>query len=269
VRRSPKQNVSIQRTGRFALIAAAWGMCALLLAGCRTQHKVELTVSVAASLTGTIEQVESNYTRLHPEVSFRNNFGPSGALARQIEQGAPVDLLLSAGAKPVDELAAKGLIAAGQSRVLLRNHLVLIAPLGSTLASLQQLTEAQIKKIALGDPQSVPAGSYALQSLQSARLDAALQPRFVFAKDVRQVLAYVESGNAEAGFVYATDARIDAKVRVVQMIDDAAHEPIAYPLAVIAQSTHPAEARAFASYLFTADAARVFAAQGFTMAAQQ
>lgn len=254
--------------GRPRKVAAALGLCAALLGGCRSPHKVELTISVAASLTGTIEQVEGNYSRLHPEISFRNNFGSSGMLARQIEQGAPVDLLLSAGAKPVDELAAKGRIATGQNRILLRNHLVLIAPAGSSLGALQDLSSSTVKRIALGDPQSVPAGNYALQTLHWARLDQTLESKFVFAKDVRQVLAYVESGNVDAGFVYATDARQDARIRIVERVDDAAHEPIVYPLAVLSESPHAREAQAFADFLFTADAARIFAAQGFSTGGQ-
>ena len=251
-----------------AALALAWlGACPLI--GCRSASHVELTVSVAASLTGTVEQVESGYSKLHPGITFRNNFGSSGMLAQQIEQGAPVDLIFSAGAKPVTELRTKGFIKVGQDHVLLRNHLVLIAPAGSSLASIQQLSSAQVTRIAMGDPLSVPAGSYAMQTLKSARMDVALKAKFVYAKDVRQVLAYVESGNAEAGFVYATDARSDAKVKVVEMIDDTAHDPIVYPLAVIAQSGHQVEARAFSDYLFSADAATVFAAKGFIPAAQR
>ncbi len=230
---------------------------------------MEITVSVAASLTGTIEQVESSYTKIHPEITFRNNFGSSGALARQIEQGAPVDVLLAAGAKPVDQLVAKGLIAAGQNRILLHNQLVLIVPEGTTITSLNHLSQKQVKKIALGDPRSVPAGLYALQTLKGAKLDAALKEKFVFAKDVRQVLAYVESGNAEAGFVYATDARLSSKAHVAQTIDDAAHDPIVYPVAVVAQSAHATEARAFSDFLFSSSAAQVFAGKGFITAAHE
>lgn len=252
--------------------AAAYAACALLgavwLAGCRAPHRIELTVSVAASLTGTIEQVEADYSRLHPEIVFRNNFGSSGALARQVEQGAPVDLLLSAGAKPVDELVAQGRIHPEEHRVLLTNHLVLIAPAGSSLTSLDQLASGRVRRIALGQPESVPAGLYAVQTLQAAQLKAIVQPKLIEAKDVRQVLAYVESGNVDAGFVYATDARQSARVRVIATIDHRLHDPIVYPIAVIAASPHAAQARAFSQFLFTAQAASVFAQRGFNVAAQ-
>ena len=240
----------------------------VLLPGCRNRQQVELTVSVAASLTGTIEQVESNYSKQHPEVVFRNNFGSSGALAHQIQQGAPVDLFLSAGAKPIKELVQSGLARPEQVHTVLRNRLVLIVPAASTLTSVQQLNTDRVHRIALGDPQSVPAGLYALQTLTSSRLNEVLQPKFVFAKDVRQVLAYVESGDVEAGFVYATDARASSKARVAETIDDAAHEPIVYPLAVLQQSRHGAEAQAFAQYLLAEEAGRIFTAQGFIAAAQ-
>ena len=260
--RQPQQP---RRPARIFVSAAS--VLLSLLAGCRAPQHVQLTVSVAASLTGTIEPLENAFQKQHPEVEFRNNFGSSGVLARQIEQGAPVDLFLSAASKPVDELIAKGMIAAGQSRVLLSNRLVLITPTNSSLASIAQLNTAQVRRVAIGDPQSVPAGQYALQSLQSAKLAEAIRGKLVFAKDVRQVLAYVETGDADAGFVYATDAASSPRVRVAAQVPDAAHDPILYPMAVIQQSSHATEAREFCDFLAAPEAAAVFTAKGFTVAA--
>jgi molybdate transport system substrate-binding protein len=251
------------RRGRLVAISAIACLAAVLIASCHAPKRVQLMVSVAASLTGAIEPIENAYTQQHPDVEFRNNFGSSGSLARQIEQGAPVDLFLSAGAKPVDELKAKGLTDANQSRVLLRNTLVLITPPNSAVTSIAQLNSKQVVKIALGEPSSVPAGQYAMQTLQSAKLYDALQPKLVYAKDVRQVLAYVESGNVEAGFVYATDAKASGRVRVAQTIPGDLHQPIVYPLAVVAQSEHTAQARQFADFLFSSQASKVFATKGF------
>lgn len=253
--------------GRSGALIAALCLLTAFLSACHSTKHVLLTVSAAASLTGTIEPIENVYTRLHPEVEFRNNFGSSGALARQIEQGAPVDLFLSAGAKPVNELKAQGLLEAGKSRVLLRNQLVLIAPSDSKLSSVSQLGAKAVGKIALGEPASVPAGQYAMQSLQSLHQYDALRSKFVYAKDVRQVLAYVESGNVDAGFVYATDARNRPKVKIVATLDESSHEPIVYPIAVIAQSAHAREAQQFIDALFsTSTAASSFANKGFLVA---
>ena len=255
------------RTGKRSIFAIMVCLCVVFSSSCHKSKHVLLTVSVAASLTGTIESVEHAYTQQHPEIEFRNNFGSSGSLARQIEQGAPVDLFLSAGAKPVDELKAKGLVDAGQYRILLRNRLVLIAPSDSKLASVSQLGSKEVNKIALGEPASVPAGQYTMQSLQTLKLFSPLQSKFVYAKDVRQVLAYVESGNVDAGFVYATDALSSQKVKVIETLPEALHDPIVYPIVVIAQSAHAAESRQFIHALFSStDAAVLFTHKGFIVA---
>ena len=257
----------MQPRGIAPILMAAASVFLALMAGCRASQQVQLTVSVAASLTGTIEPLESAYRQQHPEVEFRNNFGSSGVLARQIEQGAPVDLFLSAASKPVDELIAKGIIAAGQSRILLSNHLVLIAPTNSSLSSVAQLNAVEVRRVAIGDPQSVPVGQYAMQSLQSAKLAETIRGKLVFAKDARQVLAYVETGNADAGFVYATDAASSLRVRIAAQVPDAAHDAIVYPAAVIGQSPHSSQARQFFEFLASPEAAAVFTAKGFTVAA--
>lgn len=250
------------------LAAGSLAVC-LMIAGCRSTSAIELTVSVAASLTGTIEQAEALYTASHPTVHFRNNYGSSGALSQQIQQGAPADLFLSAGAKPVNQLDAKGLLAAGQTHTLLRNALVLIVPANVEAMSVNVqdvLTNPSMRHVALGEPSSVPAGLYAQQSLQALHLDASLQPRMVFGKDVRQVLAYVENGDAQAGFVYATDVRSSNKVRVAAVLDETLHEPIVYPLAVVARTQHLAEAEDFAAFLASPQAQSVFQNKGFLTA---
>jgi molybdate transport system substrate-binding protein len=248
---------------------ASWAMLALcVLAGCRAPQRRVLTVSAAASLTDAIEEIEAGYLRVHADVDVRNNFGSSGTLARQIEDGAPVDVFLSAAAKPMDDLQARGLVAAGTRVNLLRNTLVLIAPRDSKLGGFQQLTDPAVRSIALGDPASVPAGQYGQQILASLHLLDAVRPRLVLAKDVRQVLAYVESGNADAGLVYATDALTSTSVRVVATAPESSHDPIVYPAAVIAHGRHEEAARAFAEYLRTPAASAVFEKHGFTIAVQ-
>lgn len=258
----------VSATKVWASVCAALVVACVLsvgTAGCRKTRRVQLTISVAASLTGTIEPLEADYQRTHPQVEFRNNFGGSGMLARQIEQGAPVDLFLSAAAGPVNELVAKGLVGPRQSHILLRNTLVLIAPRDSQLGSIEQLASREVRRVAIGDPASVPAGQYGMQTLAAAGLAESVRDKLVFSKDVRQVLAYVETGNVDAGFVYATDAAQSARVRVVATAPEASHDPIVYPIAVLAQSPHASEAGQFAAFLASAEAARVFASRGFTV----
>jgi molybdate transport system substrate-binding protein len=235
---------------------------------CHRTGRISLTVSVAASLQDAITEIEATYQQTQEHVDFRNNFGGSGTLARQIEDGAPADLFLSASARPVDDLVAKGLVVAGTRHDLLQNSLVLIAPLDSKLSGFQGLAANSIRLIAMGDPSSVPAGRYGRQTLAALNLLNRVQKKLVLAKDVRQVLTYVETGNADAGLVYATDAETSARVRVIATAPESAHEPIVYPVVVIKGSRDEAAARRFAYYLESSAAKAIFRKRGFTIAAE-
>jgi molybdate transport system substrate-binding protein len=227
-----------------------------------------LTVSAAASLKDAIVDVENTYKQSHESVSFANNFGSSGTLAAQIDQGAPVDLFISASVKPMDDLEAKGLLVAGTRRNLLKNTLVLIGPIDSRLKDFQGLADRSIHVIALGDPGSVPAGQYGNQTLSALHLLDSVKAKFVMAKDVRQVLTYVETGNADAGLVYATDALTSGKVRVVAVAAEWTHDAIVYPAAVVRGGHNEEAARKFVEYLRSQDAHTVFLKRGFAIAAQ-
>jgi len=226
-----------------------------------------LTVSAAASLKDTMIQVETAYTQSGAVIAFANNFGSSGTLAAQIDQGAPVDIFISAAAKPMDDLAANGLIVTGTRRNLLRNTLVLIAPLDSKLHDFQGLADGSVRLIALGDPASVPAGQYGKQALLSLHLWEQLSAKLVLGKDVRQVLTYVETGNADAGLVYATDAQSSKKVRVVATAPESTHDPIVYPVAVVKGSRNEETSRRFVEFLRSPIAQAIFVKHGFTIAA--
>ena len=243
------------------LVALAAAFCA-----CVGSAQTTLTISAAASLKDALAETEAAYKQSHANVAFSNNFGSSGTLATQIDQGAPADVFLSAAAKPMDELEAKGLIVSGTRRNLLRNSLVLIAPLDSRLRDFQSLADGSIRSIAVGDPASVPAGQYGRQTLIALHLLDKLNSKLVFAKDVRQVLTYVETGNADAGLVYATDTQASGKVRVVATAPDSSHDPIVYPAAEV-KGTHSEEAaRKFVEYLGSPAARAIFVKHGFTIA---
>ena len=199
-------------------------------------------------------------------MDFRNNFGGSGTLAREIEQGAPVDAILSAGTKPIEDLRAKGLLVAGTSSDLLRNSLVLIAPQDSNLAGFDDLAQPAVRLVAMGDPASVPAGQYGLETLNALHLYDKIKSKIVLGKDVRQVLTYVETGNVDAGLVYATDSRISTKVRVVAVAPEPSHHPIVYPVGIVAGSRNQQVARDFIAYLGSPAARAIFIKHGFTMA---
>ena len=227
----------------------------------------ELTVSAAISLKDALDEISHLYTAEHPGTDVHFNLGGSGTLQRQIEQGAPVDIFISASPKEMDSLESQGLLLPDTRKDLVRNSVVLIVPAGSTgVSGFQDLTKAAVKTVAVGEPQTVPAGKYAQEVLTHLGIYDQLKPKLVLAKDVRQVLTYVETGNADAGIVYATDAKISKKVTVVASAPAGSHSPVVYPGAVIKDSKNVAGAKAFLKFLGGEEAQAVFQKYGFTAA---
>ncbi len=225
-----------------------------------------LTVSAAASLKDAMEQVQPLYNQQKSNVKLTYNFGSSGALQRQIEQGAGADIFVSAATKQMDALEKQGLLLEGTRKNLLKNQLVLIVPQNSTVVTdFKDLTKPTVKKIALGEPKSVPAGEYAQQVLTNLKIIDQVKPKAVYAKDVRQALNYVESGNVDAGIVYLSDAKSSPKVKIVATAADNTHSPIVYPVAVIKSSKSPDAAKDFVQFLSGNQAKSVFEKQGFTL----
>ena len=248
------------RARRSVLLAAA------LCTGACSHTPVTLTISTAASLQNAMKQLTPLYQAAHPGVTLAFNYGGSGTLEQQIENGAPADIFLSAAPGPMDKLAASGLIDPATRRDLLRNAIVLIAPKDSAKpTSFADLADPAVKLIGLGDPASVPAGEYGRQVLEKLNLLDAVRTRLVLAKDVEQVLQYVETGNADAGIVYSTDARQSPRVRVVAIAPEDSHQPVTYPAAVVKSSHAAAEARAFLTFLAGPQAGGIFAARGFSV----
>ncbi|MGG1636586.1 molybdate ABC transporter substrate-binding protein [Paenibacillus sp. NRS-1760] len=229
-------------------------------------ENVDLTISAAASSTDALKEIETQFKVIHPNVKLNFNFGASGALQKQIENGAPADLFLSAASKNMKSLVDAKLIAEDSQTNLLSNGLVLVTSKTSKtqLATVNDLLNADVKTIAIGIPESVPAGSYTKEALEQAKLWDRLQPKVVQAKDVRQVLQYVETGNADAGFVYKTDALTSDKVNIVLTVDPATYTPITYPIGIVTATKHLPESKQFYDYLQTAEAMAVFEKFGFS-----
>ena len=221
----------------------------------------EITVSAAASLKDVLTTLSAAYSR-QSATQTRFNFGSSGTLQRQIEAGAPVDLFIAAAAKNLDALAAQNEIEMVTRRTLARGELVLIAPHGSKLRSFSDLRGANIQSISLGGP-GVPAGDYARQTLRFLRLDTVLGAKFVLAKDVRAVLNQVAVGNADAGFVYKTDALTSKNVRIVASAPPKSHTPVVYPMAIVTNAPDRAGALGFWRYLQTPGAKHTLKKFGF------
>jgi molybdate transport system substrate-binding protein len=231
-----------------------------------TDPPIDLTISAAASVQDAMEEVQTAYQAVAPNVTLTYNFGSSGSLAQQITQGAPSDIFLSASPSWMDDLEAKGEILDGSRQDLLQNAMVLIAPPSTAVTDFPDLTSAEVGKVAIGEPESVPAGSYAKAVLTALNLFDALQPKLVFAKDVRQVLAYVETGNVAAGLVYKTDAQLSDRVQIVAVAPGESHPPIVYPVAVVQDSDQGAAAQAFIDFLSSDTAVAIFKGYGFGMA---
>jgi molybdate transport system substrate-binding protein len=227
----------------------------------------QLLVSAAASLSDAMAALQPLYTQQNPETQLVYNFGSSGSLQQQIEQGAPVDVFISAAPKQMDALEQKGLLFPGSRKNLLTNSMVLIVPKGQkTITRFQDLTNSAVRRIAIGEPESVPAGKYAKEVLTSLNLFDALQSKLIYAKDVRQVLNYVETGNVDAGIVYQTDAKISTKVDILATAPTASHSPIVYPIAVIKESKNPEIAKAFITFISDNTAKTAFEQFGFRRA---
>jgi molybdate transport system substrate-binding protein len=229
---------------------------------------VDLTVSAAISLKDALDEAKQLYATDNPNVSIAINYGASGTLQLQIEQGAPVDIFLSAATKQMDALDTKGLLLEGTRKNLLLNEVVLIVPKDSSLniSSFQDLTRADVKQIALGEPTTVPAGQYAKDVLTSLGIYDAVNAKAILGKDVRQVLTYVETGNVDAGIVYSTDAQSSSKVKVVATAPAKSHAPVVYPVAVIKDSKNAAAARQFLDFLSGQRGRAVFQKYGFGLA---
>ena len=238
----------------------------LILGFASAAHAQEILVSAAISLKEAAEELGREFQRTHPGVSVRFNFGASGDLQKQIEGGAPVDLFLSAGQRQMDALEQQRLLLPGSQRLVARNALVLIAPAASRLdlKSPQDLGRAEVQRVVLGNPKTVPAGQYAEECLRSLGLWHPLQPKFIFAENVRQVLEYVARGEVDAGFVYTTDllSRPGA-VKEVARPPQSSYSPITYPGAVVGASTQKALAQAFLDLFGSPPGQQVLARYGF------
>ena len=241
-----------------AITVAAWLTAAFAAAA------ADLTVFAAASLTDCLKEIGTNYQKeAGQKIVF--NFGASSTLARQIQEGAPADIFFSADEAKMDGLEKQGLILAGTRKSRLSNSLVIVVAADSALriASATNLTDAAIKRIALADPKTVPAGIYSKSYLQKLHLWPEIEPKVIPTDNVRAALAAVESGNVEAGMVYKTDAAISSKVKIACEIPPRDGPDISYPMAVVKDSAQPAAAKAFLEYLNADAAAKVFEYYGF------
>ena len=247
----------MRTTTRFATLVLA---LALPFAAAAQQ----ITVSAAASLTDAFKELAPRFEATRPGATVRFNFAASGTLLQQISQGAPVDVFASADQDTMDRGSAQKLVDADTRTDFVTNSLVLVEPAqdGAGIKTLQDLAGPAVRRIAVGKTATVPVGRYTRQVLEAANLWTVLEPKFVQADSVRQVLDYVSRGEAEAGFVYRTDAAIAGdKVRIV--LTPSGHTPVRYPVAVVADSRQKALAKDFIAFLTSDAGQQILARYGF------
>jgi len=249
------------RDAGITLIACVF----LAVATLPAQGNSEIVVSAAISLKNAFNEISAVYEKRYG-VKVLLNLGSSGLLQKQIEAGAPVDVFASAGRYQMDALQGAGLIVDATRHSFTRNRLVLVVPSGSTLDlnSFSELVRPEVRKLAIGNPKTVPAGQYAEQVLRNLRIWESLEHRLVPAENVRQVLEYVSRGEVDAGIVYATDVSLSrGKASIAVSAPEDSHAPILYPVAVVKEAGSPQQARAFIDFTLSRHGQAIMEKYGF------
>lgn len=224
---------------------------------------VDLNLSVAASLKDAVTELEHNFVAKNPGVNFQNNFGASGAIAKQIENGAPADLFISANLQWMDYLKEKKIMDEKNISTFAFNTLVFVGKPDLKVKTLQDVVT--LDKIAIGSPKSVPAGEYAEKALQKAGLDKKLENKLVMAKDVRACLMYAETGEVQGAFVYNTDAAMAKNVKVLFTVNQDLYPRVTYPMGLTVEGSKNAKAVEFYQYLQGDEAKKVLVKYGFVL----
>ncbi|MCI5191167.1 MAG: molybdate ABC transporter substrate-binding protein [Candidatus Electrothrix sp. AS4_5] len=247
-----------QTSIKMIIAALALQLCVALTVQAETVH-----LSAAASMTDALKEIITDFAATHPAALVRPNFASSGSLAKQIEQGAPADVYISANPKWMRYLLEKQLVAPKTDRIFAYNKLVFVGEKRSTPLTLNKLIE--LDRIALGSPQSVPAGQYAKQSLEHARIYTVLeqQRKLVMAKDVRQALLYADRGEVDGAFVYQTDAVLTRNAEILFTVPYNFYDRVAYPLGLTVSGVKKGSAKAFYEYMSSPEAQAVLQKHGF------
>lgn len=252
-------------TGRRLLVGAA---LTLVVAGQAVAQEGKITVFAAASLTNAMQDIAAAYTK-EKQVKVVSSFASSSTLARQIEAGAPADLFISADQKWMDYAVEKKAVDSASRETLLGNSLVVVAPKSSAQGAIKIDAKTDWNsllkggRLAVGDPDHVPAGIYAKEALQKLGAWETLSPKLAPAEDVRGALALVERSEAPLGIVYGSDAVASKGVKVVGTFPEASHKKVEYPLAII-DGHKNATVSAFYDYLKGPQASEIFKRYGFT-----
>lgn len=251
-------------------LSVVLAMSVLVLAGCgseETAEKPEVTILAAASLTDSLDEIITEYEK-DADCTITPSYAGSGDLVQQIEGGAPCDIFISASKSNMDQLEDGGYIDTETRQDMLTNTLTLIATAEKKDAvTMDSLISDEVGTIAVGEPETVPAGKYASQVFDNMKIADQLTDKIVYAKDVRAVLNYVETGDADCGFVYKTDALLldEENGVIVEDVDSSLHDPIVYPAAIMKEAPQAESAADFYEFLQTDFAKEVFEKYGFNV----
>jgi molybdate transport system substrate-binding protein len=225
-------------------------------------HAGDINLSAAASMKEAVSELANNFAKNNPGVKFQNNFGASGALAKQIENGAPADLFFSANLEWMDYLKEKKFMDEKNIRTFAFNTLVFVGRPDLKVKTIQDVVT--LDRIAIGSPKSVPAGQYAVEAFKKADIDKQLENKLVMARDVRACLMYADSGEVSGAFVYRTDAELMAKnVKILFTVPQEFYPRVTYPVGLTAAGSKKAEATAFYKFLQSPEAEKVLVKYGF------
>lgn len=238
----------------------------LLLAVSTVQAADLIRLSVAASMTNVTKDIIAQYNAAGNKVEILPNFGPSGGLAKQIDQGAPADIYISANQKWMTFLRDKKKIDVATETIIAKNSLVFVGMKNPAVTKMADIVN--LKQIAIGSPKSVPAGDYAAQAMEKAGIYKKLQDdnKLVMAKDVRQALAYADRGETAGAFVYKTDALLATQAVILFEVPQDLYKSVTYPVALTAEGAGNKEAKAFYAYLLGPEASKLFVKYGFSPA---
>jgi molybdate transport system substrate-binding protein len=248
------------------IIALLWGQITWLAEEVRAEAVKEITVSAAISLKNAFTEIGELFQESHPGVKVNFNFGASGDLMAQIRAGAPVEIFASAALQDMDQIEGEGFIVPSSRHNIATNEVVLVQPVKTScpIQSFEDLKRAEINKIAVGNPKSVPAGRYAAAVFQYYQLSEPLKDKLILAENVRQVLDYVARGEVEAGIVYRTDAMTKAKeVKIAAAASEKSHKPVVYPLGVVKGSKNEVAAKEFIVTVLSAEGKAALKKYGF------
>lgn len=228
------------------------------------EKETELIVGGAASLKDAFEELGADFTATHPNINILFSFAGSNLLARQVESGAPVDIIAVASEDILHHLDSAQLLLPGSRREFAGNQLCILLPEGSTLSipDISHLGGIPLQRIAIASA-GVPVRLYTEEAIRKSGLWEELLPRFVYGGNVRHVLSYVERGEVDCGFVYTSDAQTASGTRIACIVDSSLHSPIRYPAAILRTSLHPEEAMLFLHYLTSSEAKEVLQRYGF------